>query len=496
MSTQFIQTLLALILCASACWGQTQPASPPKSNVREWTSREGKTLTAEYLGVQGVNVVLKLPNGKVTPVPLAMFSAADNDFVRQNSFEYRTVWQAWPTEVQVPMSFVDVKEAPAEAGAFVYTTSHFRFKTNVNLGTTLMKDLAKVFEMTYFLHSRSPLGILAKPADDLFEARLYGTAKEYQAAGGPAMTAGVYKTKEKVFMAPLDLMGVQPGAAGWRKVSKADYDPSAVVHELTHMLTNDVLDNLPVWVSEGYAEYIRCIPIENAAFRVTKDKIKQGVVDRIVTDYEKSQRRDAKMKGAELKDFLKGREVPQVYEIASVLQMTDTEWVTGYPPGQNPHITSTMGMPDFRLPTLYRTAHLILYYFIQIEGEKGVTKVRRFLDKNRNLLARYHQYLRDHKVFEEQVMEFMSRAGVSRLTDGRIQYPAGMVPPKEPTPPFTDPKMLKFGGLESLLNGESAAVVGKRIESALREDLGINLTFIATPHPTPESLPPGRFPFR
>lgn len=61
--------------------------------------------------------------------------------------------------------------------------------------------------------------------------------------------------KDKVSLAPLDLMGVQPGPTGWRKGSQADYDPSTMVHELTHMLTHDMLDILPLWVNEGYAEY-------------------------------------------------------------------------------------------------------------------------------------------------------------------------------------------------------------------------------------------------
>jgi hypothetical protein len=37
--------------------------------------------------------------------------------------------------------------------------------------------------------------------------------------------------------------------------------------------------------------------------------------------------------------------------------------------------------------------------------------------------------------------------------------------------------MLKLGGIEALLEGESAAVVGARIENALIKDLGAKLIF-------------------
>ena len=47
--------------------------------------------------------------------------------------------------------------------------------------------------------------------------------------------------------------------------------------------------------------------------------------------------------------------------------------------------------------------------------------------------------------------------------------------------PATDPTSLQLGGLPMLLGGESATVVGARIEQALKEDLGMNLRFVDNP---------------
>ena len=59
-------------------------------------------------------------------------------------------------------------------------------------------------------------------------------------------------------------MGMREADAGWRKVTD-DYDPSTIIHELTHMLTHDMLVNLPIWANEAYAEYISNIPIKDTA---------------------------------------------------------------------------------------------------------------------------------------------------------------------------------------------------------------------------------------
>lgn len=82
-------------------------------------------------------------------IALFKLSDADNAFVRSNGFQHDEAWQAWPSDAQLSIPTVEVRESAGEAGTFVYTTPHFRFRATVNLGTSLMKDLARVFELTY-----------------------------------------------------------------------------------------------------------------------------------------------------------------------------------------------------------------------------------------------------------------------------------------------------------------------------------------------------------
>lgn len=476
-----IHRLASVLLALTMAAHGKQEKNPAAS--RMWTNTGGKQIAAEYLGIRGDEVALKLPGGKISFVPLSGLSPADNEFVRANRLDYHEKWQAWPPDASQAMPGFTVEEESTGQGEFVYTTKNFRFHCDVNLGPVLMKDLARTFELTLRLHAKSPFGILAKPEKDRFEAKLYGTLKDYRSAGGPPNSAGVYLHKEKVFLAPLELMGVRAGSAGYRKAPD-DYDISTIVHELTHMLTHEMLDNLPTWANEGYAEYIASIPRQGHGFKTDPDKIREGVRDVFVTSHLRATTSSKELPDwskAERTKYLQGGTVPPLRKIADVLEMTDEEWATGRKSPQSPpdgRVTPFGLAPQpNRLPQLYRTAHLIIYYFIQIEGEKGVTKIRKFLEENRRNMDRYEQYRKEFAAYEGAMRAFLLLPDVTKLPDGRFQYPAHLTPPKAPASPFPDMNALKLGGLDALLDGEPAAAVGARIESALCEDLGIKLTF-------------------
>jgi hypothetical protein len=484
---------VVVVLISGSAWSDTSGGQAGK-NDRDWTNLDGKKIRAVYLGTREGDVALRLHDGKIVMVPVIKLSNDDNEFLKDNPLAYRPAWQAWPPDAGKMIQYPEVESESSDSNGVVYVTPRFRFHCDVNLSPSLMKDIARVFELTHHLHSKSPFGILAKPEKDLFEARLMGKLQDYRAAGGPMNSAGVYLSDKKIFLAPLELMGMKEADAGWRKVTD-EYDPSTIIHELTHMLTHDMLVNLPTWANEAYAEYISNIPIKHKAFQTEPDQIREGVRDVFVRDYLKSRTRP----GGKLPDFgkadkikyLKSNSVPYLYKVAKVLRMTDAEWATGHPPGGG---VSPPGVPTAggfgqrqppadrnRLPRLYRTAHLIFYYFIQIEGEQGVAKIRRFFDENKIHMARYERYREDFAHYEAEWNAFTALPGVEKLADGKVRYPAHLKPPVEPKAPFTSADVLKLGGLDALLGGESAEIVAGRIEEALVNDLGINLRFVEHP---------------
>jgi hypothetical protein len=221
--------------------------------------------------------MVRMVGGKVVPLPLAKLSLEDQNFVRDHPLKYQEPWKGWPEAVELAADLV-VKEMPQDKSNYVYETTHFRFKVDGNLGTPLMKELAQAFELSRALHQKSPFGLLAKPEGDRFEASLFGKSETYWARGGPQKSAGVYLSSNKTFLAPLDLMGVRVESSVWRRIPRSRCDTSTVIHELTHMLTHDMMVTLPLWFNEGYAEYIAGIPIKDNSFRTGSREIREGVI--------------------------------------------------------------------------------------------------------------------------------------------------------------------------------------------------------------------------
>lgn len=444
---------------------------------REWTSAGGKVITAEYLGVKGTDVMLRLAGGKVVGVPLSKLSVTDNAYVRENPRAYLLPWSGWPGEASAPISSVAVSETKAESGDYVYETPHFRFHVDGNLGAPLMKELARVFELTYSLQSNAPFGLLAKPEKDRFEARLLGKTATYQSEGGPNGSAGVYLPRKKVFLAPLDMMGVRSDGTVWRRLSGSDYDTTTIVHELTHMFTHELLDMLPTWMNEGYAEFISNIPIEGNSFRVSPAKIREGLLDSLVPNHKRAESgvtRVVPITPSERKKFFESGKLPEFCNVADVLAITDSKWAAS---GTTTMASFAGGYDYSPREALYRTSHLILYYFIQIEGAKGVEKLRALLEENRAKMAGINAYMQARDVYERKMEEFFKLPGVTRLDGGRFRYPPNLKPPVAPEAPDVDPEKIQLSGLVMLLDGMTVEAMGEKIEAALISDLGIKIKF-------------------
>jgi hypothetical protein len=78
---QHILTLLAALLLAPLA-GSTAFAQQISGQQR-WTNDEGKTITADFVRIEGANVVLKLTDGRETPDPLARLNAASQQQARK-----------------------------------------------------------------------------------------------------------------------------------------------------------------------------------------------------------------------------------------------------------------------------------------------------------------------------------------------------------------------------------------------------------------------------
>ena len=66
-------------------------------------------------------------------------------------------------------------------------------------------------------------------------------------------------------MVPLRHLGVKKSSSAFTIDKRQEIN--VLAHEITHQVTHEWLGKLPVWASEGLAEYIEHVPYERGAFR-------------------------------------------------------------------------------------------------------------------------------------------------------------------------------------------------------------------------------------
>ena len=180
----------------------------------------------------------------------------------------------WPRSVSVPKDTEVQEMAGGAPGAGVtYVSNNFAFVSRQKLQPEAQKTVARLCECAYAA-CKAIAEVLPVPrssadrGEKKFIVELQPGMEEYYAAGGPTNSAGVFlgayrKTGgplkeadiaiDKV-MIPFPSLGI--GRSG--KVEREDIDTHALVHELTHQ--QFLLNSLPIWANEGWAEYVGYVP--------------------------------------------------------------------------------------------------------------------------------------------------------------------------------------------------------------------------------------------
>lgn len=180
----------------------------------------------------------------------------------------------WPRKVSVPEETAVQEVAGGAPGAgFTYVSNNFAYVSRQKLQPEAQKTVARLCECAYAA-CKAIAEVLPVPrasadrGEKKFIVELQPGMEEYYAAGGPANSAGVFlgayrKTDgplkesdiaiDKV-MIPFPSLGL--GRSG--KVEREDIDTHALVHELTHQ--QFLLNALPIWANEGWAEYVGYVP--------------------------------------------------------------------------------------------------------------------------------------------------------------------------------------------------------------------------------------------
>lgn len=243
--------------------------------LRTWTSSDGRTLEASLLHADRQAVTLKLRTGREAVVPLDRLSEADRAYLDGLNATGQTIkLGAMPAETKIDPNVT------VEGGPRSFVTPHFAFDSERGVTKAFIGEAARVFEGTLAAVAALPLGIVPKPAEGetRFRTRFLDRAtfeQEFlslQGNGpsvGPGMlsvqnVAGVYIPGKKEVLVPFTSLGVT--TSGSQISLRKSSDTSTLIHEITHQVMHDWLPMLPLWLTEGLAEYLSAVPYQNGRF--------------------------------------------------------------------------------------------------------------------------------------------------------------------------------------------------------------------------------------
>jgi hypothetical protein len=157
-----------------------------------------------------------------------------------------------------------------EAGEeFIYTSEPYEFHSDTRLGPDVLREFARIFKATYMLNCLLPLDLRPAPEQgrETFVAKIFQYESDFHAAGGMLGSAGTYRRDQGAILLPLKSLGVK--IVNNRVQTDRSQDTDVLIHEVTHQMMNAWLPRLPVWFSEGSAEYVAMADYMHGRFYMT-----------------------------------------------------------------------------------------------------------------------------------------------------------------------------------------------------------------------------------
>ncbi len=262
-----VLTLLLSSLALAAADGSLSSWVDP----RTWTTEGPKgqeTLQGTFIDIDRNRVHITV-EGEAAPRSLPIARLAAEDRAALTEFWKEQLAPFWVLEppAGLPKDGISVNpqvrvvQEDRDRRLFIYETQHFRYEADDQLSTSLVHDCSRAFEITYELFIRLPLGLRPSPPEGgRYRVRLFRDRKDYVAIGkAPPGTAGVYTFDDRTNKVPFDSLGLIQDGDKWRMDPK-HYDTHTLIHETTHQLMHDWGQIIPLWVAEGLAEAVACIP--------------------------------------------------------------------------------------------------------------------------------------------------------------------------------------------------------------------------------------------
>ncbi len=315
---------------------------------RTWTSTEGRTIEASFVGMEGENIRLRLANGTVATVPLIRLSPADVEYAKSLAKSTETpetpkttsssapaAVKEWPRSIDIGQTPVpEIVKEDSATKEFIYRSGHYEFHCDSKLTSSVVREFSRIFEATYLLNASLPLDLKPSPEEgqEYFVAKLYTNREDYLSNGGMQGSAGVYSTREKALSAPLASLGVKISGSRVLLDNSGDGgDNATLIHEITHQMMNHWLRKLQVWFIEGSAEAMEMLDYNRGKFNLSNRK-------------------------SQLKGYLHEAKEFTFLDPSELFGLDSGTWAGA--------LTSSIGQGHQN----YRSAGLMVYYFYYLDG--------------------------------------------------------------------------------------------------------------------------------
>ena len=284
-----------LIGCVLSAWAfPLQVRAQVEDEIRTWVSQEGTTLKAKLLEIKNANVVLQNETGTTFNVPISRLSLVDQTFLRtwaqQHGLMIASESQpapvvpvpavtptpapektaeltSWPVVVSVDFTKLDIVNGEQNAAErrFVYRSGAFQFTSQAPLTGTVMRDVARDFELVKTLFQTFPWNWEPAPKknEPFYLAELYETEEDYIKSGGGDNSSGW--SKDNLILTKFKSLGLKKVGGKYAKDPKSD-DDGSLVSLICRLVMGDMRDLCMPWSAMGLEEFLESAAYRNGLF--------------------------------------------------------------------------------------------------------------------------------------------------------------------------------------------------------------------------------------
>lgn len=341
----------------------------PAQESRTWTSLKGSKIEGQLTAYDGVHFTIRAEGGKMGVIPVAQLISEDREFLKKWREENPNgAWidplklAPWPESSGTGVAKVKEVETP-EGSGWVYQSEHFEMHSDRQLPVSVVVDMASIFEATRATVRSLPLGLSAEPPvspqlrmmlqrypklkhdPDWLKVQMFDDPQNYARAGGPAGTSGSYHSWMNRTLISLENVGekLDDGELRLTEIKNA----FVLRHEITHQIMHPWLGNLPMWLREGFAEYMGAAGYSKGRYIFTR-------MDQYMLQYVNKWRFNENH-----------REIP-VLEPHSIMTMSELRWQAA--------------LQDAVPIRNYNSAGLMTFYFIHQDGDQTGKPLAAYLD--------------------------------------------------------------------------------------------------------------------